>query len=350
MHSIKSLLRLLTTLPLIFIVSTANAQTTTITGADPTGVNDSSTAFNNATANINNLSTLIIPPGTYRMNAQWNVSGQITHNVKISGYGVELITTGPISAMKISVNGTPHQLTIEGITVNHRGNATATAGFELQASAHVHLVDCTVEAHGVNNTYAGIWLHNSNPNNADTGNFWTVIDRFAIRKRSGTDIGDIRDGIKLQGAANATTIQNSSFANVYSGVNIIAEPTATTDKTYISNGVLIQGNWFEGFSEAIKVTSVNNTLAARWISASGLRIVNNRAENSWANDTTFFRLAGTGGNEIDPPVLAFNYLLGVRNLFENDASRKIILLDAQNFAAQTTPSVPVQTATLFPGR
>lgn len=291
------------------------------------------------TQSLSGKSTIVIPPGQYQLTTPWAINGfNLTQNVKISAYGVELFTCAQISAVKISSDSTPHQLTIEGLTINHRNNNLAIAGFELTQSSHVHLVDCTVEANGVGPTYAGIWLHNKVANNNDTGNFWTVIDRFTIRKRSGADQGDIKFGINLQGATNATVIQNSSFSTVYSGINIMPE----IGYDYMGNGMLIQGNWFEGFAEAIKV----NSPPGRGIT--GLRILSNRAENTWQYETTFFRYAGvagtngSAGNEAEPPILAFNYLLGVRNLMENDAQKKVIVMDSQNMTSQT--------AVLLPGR
>src|SRR5262245_46464871 len=69
----------------------ANAQT--VVGADPTGGSDSSAAFNTATSNLQNVHVLTIPPGKYRLDSPWVIKnvGAMTHNVRISGYGVEFV-------------------------------------------------------------------------------------------------------------------------------------------------------------------------------------------------------------------------------------------------------------------
>lgn len=340
------------------IVVAPGARAQTVTGADPTGNSDSSAAFNSATANMENVYVLTIPPGKYRLDSPWvidNYINNLTHNVKIVGYGVEFVPrsdaptsqtvrNGDMSTIKIHFTTTPFQLTIEGITVNHLGNQYARSAFELLNSAHVNLIDTTVIAHSTGANYAAYWLHNDNPANPDTGTFWTTIDRCTIRKRSGNEGSAITTGIRLQGAANATNIRDCSITATINAIDIVAE----TGNSYLANGVVIDGNRIEGFgSYAIRV--VGSNAQGSWRSASGLRITNNRIENGNAANTAFLRLAGGSGNEADPPVVAFNYLIGIPSIIENDAGRKVILFDAAEMTKASPPPI-VRTDTLIPGR
>jgi len=298
----------------------------------PDCTQDSSASLSALTRDLSNVAEIKIPPGIYRVKNPWSIGPAVPtlHNVKISAYGVTIIpctngsNSGVFSAVSVEFNNTPHQLTIAGVTVRQEGNAMATAGFELVNSAHVRLIDTTVVAFGTNANYAAYWLRNRVPSVPDTGTFWTLIDRCAVRPESG-DQGVITTGIKLQGAANATTIQNCAISNVRTGVLVVAE----SGYSYLGNAVLIQGNAFEGFEQAIKVIAAQS--GGTWRTASGLRILGNRADNPNYNvESIFFRHGGAnddGQHEEVPPVVAFNYLVGVRYLMENDAHRPVVIMD-----------------------
>lgn len=237
----------------------------------------------------------VIPFGKYLLSAQTTLSRTSTTNVKIRGAGAELYTSGAISALKISGQATPHITVVEGVKVNHRGNADATAGFELQETNNVRLRNCTVEAHGVGASYAAFWLHNGTASDPNTGCFWTMLEDCTVRKRNGSDVGDIPIGIKLQGAANATTIRGG---NIGGTVTDCISITFEAGQTYIANGVLVDGVAFEGGTRAVRVVGA----AASTIT--GLRIKNCRVESM----TTFFSIEGTTTQPATPPNLSGNYL------------------------------------------
>lgn len=325
----------------------ASAQIVTATVSPSTATAD----LNAATANLDNVSVLVIPKGRYTLTSTWNIlevgsgipRGQaneqvLTHDVKIIGYGVELVTpnlpgtpaTGTFPAITIQFANSPYQLTLEGFTIDHTNNDDAYAGIEVVQSAHVHLNDITVEANGTRTGYAAFLLRSATAS-GETGTFWTVIDHCSVGKRSSLLNQSISAGIKLQGGANATTIRNCSFRNVDYGVQIIAPPNGS----YIANGVLIEGNWFEGFSEAIRVVSSPIGSTGTYNSASGLRVLNNRAETG----VTFFRYGGPGANPAEPPILSYNYLSNVQYLIENDAAQKVVIFDAPTLPSTTSVHV-----------
>ena len=96
-----------------------------------------------------NGGTLIVPPGVYAITAQLTLTPTTFNNIRILGYGVELTTSGAISALKVSdAYNLPGSIVIEGFHVNHEANGAATAGFELVHSNEVKFLNCTVEATG----------------------------------------------------------------------------------------------------------------------------------------------------------------------------------------------------------
>jgi hypothetical protein len=233
-------------------------------GAKGDGSTDDSAAIQAACTAAVVLGGVVFFPGgkTYLIGSQVTLALSSTQKTSVYGFGAELITTGAISALKITGGGVAGA-TIFGLKVNHRGNATATAGFELVGTRHVTLRDCEVEAHGVSASYAACWLHNTDPNDDNTGSYWTTIENFQVRKRSGSDVGDITYGILAQGASNATRISGGELANVVTGVCITTE----SGKTTVPGSISINGTWFETFTTGIKIDgAVGSDLA-------GLRVL-----------------------------------------------------------------------------
>lgn len=119
----------------------------------------------------------------------------------IYAYGSEITTSGAISGVKFVGKSTPHGVTVHGMKINHRGNASAVAGFEIAGTDHLHLIDPVVEAHGVSASYATFLLRNADgfEGNQDYGSFWTTLTNPVCRKRAGADPGSITRGVELRG-------------------------------------------------------------------------------------------------------------------------------------------------------
>jgi hypothetical protein len=238
-----------------------------------------------------------IPPGQYFFASSPTISGEFAGSSSFWCYGAEFYTAdtaGSLVGLSISFTFTPHQLSIYGLKINHRGNGNVDAGFDLSHCANIRLKDCTVEAHGTESGYAAFQLRNSTPSDPDTGCFWTTIETCTVRKRSGSDPGDIDVGIRVQGAANATKIIRCNIGGIVTtGVLVIPE----TGQTYIANGLLIDSCDFETGTDAIVV----NGAAASPIG--GLKVVNCRCEAF----TTFITLAGSTSQPVVTPYFAGNY-------------------------------------------
>jgi len=235
--------------------------------------------------------TLVIPPGEYNLGSPWVIDiGQNRKNYRLEASGVELFSSHEGAALTVVGGKTPHRMTIEGLKVNHRGNAGASCGILLERTCHVRLVDCVVEAHGNQALYSAVLLRQSDPADGNTGCFWTLIDGLSVRVRSSVDGSRIPNGITLSGACNATNIRNCQI-NADVGVRFITTGATTT----LANGVLVDGNHFEGVGTAVWTDGVVGGYGA-----TGLRVTNNRTESA----TNFLK---STGSTLDGSLPAFAY-------------------------------------------
>lgn len=264
--------------------------------------------------------------GNYRMRGTYSFSSQVTLtitspvNINIDAYGSTITTSGAISAFKVIGSYTPHTTTISGMFIDHRGNATATAGIEVSGTAHVSLKSCVVEANGVGASYSGYWIHE---NGSTNGALWTNLDRCTVRKRSGSDVGDITYGIMIQGQSNATSITNCSLSTGATGDCIHMK--TENGNAAISNGCLIHGNHFETFGIAI------NVVADATSYLTGMRITDNRAEDG----TTFLQLSGSSVGSVVPTYLSGNYLISSVTNYIVNASGALV----NSFDMSSTPAI-----------
>jgi hypothetical protein len=169
-------------------------------------------------------------------------------------------------------------------------------------------------------TYAAVLIENSTAADPDTGCFWTRIERFRCRQRSGADGAAPTVGVLLRGAANATVIRDSSFAAV---TGVLFENHS--GQTYVANGTVIDGCAFEGCTTGIKFTGATSS------TFSGHRITNNRCEAS----TTFLELTGSTTQPAVPMWLSGNYMISsITNYILNTNSIYI-----NNFDFSVTPDL-----------
>ena len=237
-------------------------------GAVGDGVTDDGPAFNLASAALTTAGkgTLIIPPGAYMLATQWTSPYAQTGNMRISAYGAEIFTTGAISGLYINSGGSPHGLTLDGLTVNARNNTTQMFGIDVKFSTNVVINDCCVEGHNTRAGYAGLRIGPTDITNDSTNSYWTIVRGFRTRSRAG-ELPLMENAIMLYGAANSTVIRDCNFASVYNGVKMISTGGTTT----IANGVLIDGNAFEGTATGIYIGAGSTV--------DGLRLTNNRGES-----------------------------------------------------------------------
>lgn len=293
------------------------AVTPEMDGAVGDGVTDDSTAWTTALARISGGGTLMCKPGAvYKFASQVTVTGPANDRIQIFGHGAEIQTSGAISGLKITGGDSTGGVTVHGLRINHRGNATATYGFDILQSWRARLYDCFVEAHGVSGTYAAYHVANATAADDSTGSFWTSLINCGCRKRSGADSGDITYGVLLEGAANATRIVGGDFNNVTTGVKIQNHTAQTT----VANGVAVLGASFETFGTGIQISG------AAASNLTGHSFSNNRFEDG----TTVFSITGVTTQPANPPIFGpgNQFTADAGTYLSNTNSLNVCILDA----------------------
>ena len=206
-------------------------------GADPTGVNDSTTAFSNAIAAAGAGGTVWIPPGTY------DIPGHIIVNdVTVEGAGMWYSTiTG--AAPGFYGNGEPSN-SLAGSTNVHLSNFAIFGNVQIRDdSAQVNgiggeMSDSTVSDIWIEHMKVGAWMDGPMTNLTFTG----------MRIRDTT-----ADGINLHGAVTGSTITDSNIRNtgddgiaLWSDAGVGADTGDTiSDNTVqqqqLANGIAVYG-------------------------------------------------------------------------------------------------------------
>lgn len=282
------------------------------------GSADKGAIFNSAAARLSSTygGILIIPPGSYACSTQPLVTAPSNGRIDIIAYGAEFTSSGAISGIKVTGGDSTGGVCVHGLKINHRGNATATYGFDIVQSWRPRLYDCFVEAHGVSATYAAFHIANLTASDDATGSFWTSLVNCGCRKRSGSDAGDITYGVLLEGASNATRIIGGDYNNVTTGVRI----QNFTGQTTVANGVVVFGAAFEDFGTGISISGAATS------NLTGHSFSNNRFETG----TTVFSITGVTTQPANP------LIFGPGNQFTADAgtylsnanSLNVCILDA----------------------
>lgn len=314
-------------------------------GAVGDGVTDDAAAVQDAIDYVQTLGgNLYFPKGVYLFGSQVTIDRTYApsggnfvgeRNLIISGYGAEIRTTGAISAFDVKGGWLPnHNCLIEGFTIYHRGNTQAVAGIRMIGAG---LVTCREVSVVVSSTlpagYAAFSMENSVPADPNTGCFWNLIDQCSIRPWSGAE-GSCTYGVKLMGAANATTLRNNNFSGSDTHVVLMPHP----GQVYSANAVNIDGNFFEGpnTATAIELNSLDPTYHV-----TGTRITNNRFEAL----NTAVRLTGSGTTVQLPTYMSGNYAdTAVTNYVVNTLNIPLVMLDFVLVGAPMGPAKMVNQA------
>lgn len=297
-------------------------------GAVGDGVTDDAANVQKAIDHVETLGgNLYFPAGRYLFGSQVTIDrtdapsgGNIVgeRNLIISGYGAEIRTTGAITAFDVKGGWLPnHNCLIEGFTIYHRGNTQAVGGIRMIGAG---LVTCREVSVVVSNSlpvgYAAFSMENAVPADPNTGCFWNLIDQCSVRPWTGVE-GNCTYGVKLMGAANATTLRNNTFSGSDTHVILMAHP----GQTYAPNSVNIDGNFFEGPTAATAISLVSSSAPYH---VSGTRITNNRFESL----NTAVSLTGTGTTVQLPTYMSANYAdTSVTNYVVNASNIPLIMLD-----------------------
>jgi len=222
-------------------------------GADPTGVNDSTTAFNNAIAAAGAGGTVWIPPGTY------DIPGHIiVNNVTVEGAGMWYSTiTG--AAPGFYGNGEPSN-SLAGSTNVHLSN--------FAIFGNVQIRDDSAQVNGIggemsNSTVSNIWIEHMKVGAWMDGPM-TNLTFTGMRIRDTT-----ADGINLHGAVTDSTITDSSIRNTGDdGIALWADASVGADSgDVISDNTLQQQQLANGIAV---YGGNNNTVTGNLVEDTGI--------------------------------------------------------------------------------
>jgi hypothetical protein len=222
-------------------------------GADPTGVSDSTTAFNNAIAAAGAGGTVWIPPGTY------DIPGHIiVNNVTVAGAGMWYSTiTG--TAPGFYGNGEPSN-SLAGSTNVHLSN--------FAIFGNVQIRDDSAQVNGIggemsNSTVSNIWIEHMKVGAWMDGPM-TNLTFSGMRIRDTT-----ADGINLHGAVTDSTITDSSIRNTGDdGIALWADASVGADSgDVISDNTLQQQQLANGIAV---YGGNNNTVTGNLVEDTGI--------------------------------------------------------------------------------
>jgi parallel beta-helix repeat protein len=222
-------------------------------GADPTGVNDSTTAFNDAIAAAGAGGTVWIPTGTY------NIPGHIIVNdVTVEGAGMWYSTiTG--TAPGFYGNGTPTN-SLPASTDVHLANFAISGNVQERVDADQvngiggAMSDSTISDIWIEHMKVGIWMDGP----------MTDLDISGVRIRDTT-----ADGINLHGGVTDSTITDSEIRNTGDdGIALWADATLGADSgDTISDNTLQQQQLANGIAV---YGGNNNTVTGNLVEDTGI--------------------------------------------------------------------------------
>jgi hypothetical protein len=222
-------------------------------GADPTGVNDSTTAFNNAIAAAGAGGTVWIPPGTY------DIPGHIiVNNVTVAGAGMWYST----------VTGTAPGFYGNGEPSNSQAGSTNVHLSNFAIFGNVQIRDDSAQVNGIggemsNSTVTNIWIEHMKVGAWMDGPM-SNLTFSGMRIRDTT-----ADGINLHGAVTNSTITNSSIRNTGDdGIALWADASVGADSgDVISNNTLQQQQLANGIAV---YGGNNNTVTGNLVEDTGI--------------------------------------------------------------------------------
>jgi hypothetical protein len=319
-------------------------------GAVGDGVADDAAAVQAAIDSVETLGgNLFFPPGRYLFGSQVTINRTFAssgssfvgeRNLIISGYGAEIRTTGAITAFDVRGGWLPnHNCLIEGFTIYHRGNTQSVGGIRMIGAGRVTCREVSVVvSSSLPAGYAAFSMENLDPANPDTGCFWNLIEQCSVRPWAGAE-GFCDYGVKLMGAANATTLRDNALSGSNTHVILMTHP----GQAYVANAVNIDGNFFEGPTTATAINLVGANVAGAY-NVSGCRITNNRFEAL----NTAVALTGTGSTVQLPTYMSGNYAdTAVTNYVVNTLDIPIVMLDFVLVGSPMGPAKMVNQAGLL---
>jgi hypothetical protein len=237
------------------IAQPANTVSVAGYGADPTGANDSTSAFNNAITAANSAGEPVwIPSGTYLVGSHLNIT---KGTIEGAGDWYTQLKTNELIDNTSAVAG-PINLSnfaILGSTVGRHDDSTANAIDGSLGSGW------TVNGLWIQDTNVGFWLQ--------YGNSGCTVENTVIES---TDA----DGLNFNGNASSCTVKNNFLRNTGDdGLAIWSYPTADSNITF-SNNTIVQPTLANGIADygGSNNTISNNVVADTEPLGSGIAISN----------------------------------------------------------------------------
>lgn len=245
---------------------------------------------------------MVIPPGNYFVDAQINgFDPWGWRNTRIVGYGATIrpgSSLGINAPIRIGRGSNNYGVTIEGLNVDlTKSSQTCQYAIELSGSANTTLRKVAVGGGGTVGN-GGIYIHQSDQNDPDTGAFWVTIDDCWIRQNAANNM---TYSIFSEGSNNNLIIHNTKMSpGQDSGVCVlIADNTGATP--YVANSVQMLRCALEGATYGLWFDIDDRPF--------GLRSIGNRFEHlTYAHR---FRQIGTPVANTAVPIIGENIYIGV---------------------------------------
>jgi hypothetical protein len=233
----------------------ANSVSVTSYGADPTGVNDSTTAFNEAISAASSAGESVwIPPGTYLISSPLTVTSA---TIEGAGYWYSVIESNEMIDNTSADSGTINlsNFAIMGDTVGRNDSSTENA---IDGSLGT---GWTVNSLWIQDTNVGFWLQ--------YGNTDCTVENSIVMS---TDA----DGLNFNGNATDCTVTNNFIRDTGDdGLAIWSYPAQDSGITF-SNNTVVEPTLANGIADygGANNTIENNTIADTNALGSGLTISN----------------------------------------------------------------------------
>jgi hypothetical protein len=233
----------------------ANSISVTSQGADPTGVNDSATAFRNAISAANSAGEPVwIPPGTYLVGSALQVNSA---TIEGAGYWYSQIKANEFIDNTSAVSGPVNlsNFAILGSTVGRHDDSTANA---INGSL------------GTGSTVNGLWIQDTNVG------FWLQYGNTNITVENCIVLSTDADGLNFNGNATGDTVKNNFLRDDGDdGLAIWSYPAADSSITF-ANNTIVQSTLANGIADygGSNNTITNNVIADTNALGSGLTISN----------------------------------------------------------------------------
>jgi len=237
-----------------------------------------------------NGADLLIPKGIYLINSTPYLSSTLDRSISVRGYGATFILAGAVSGFKVSHSFAPNRVTVFGLKVFQYQNQSGEAGFDASDALHTVFRDCVVQADGSSAAFLPYKIKGT----SSGGSYWSGLDTCTFRILASTSPSI---AVQIQGYSNATFVKRCSLFGVSGSTTLIRLVANGGGDTYTPNAVVIEGNWFENFGDAVQIDGTGGA---------SLPIGTIVQRNRFENGTNAISLVGTVQPTV-PPRIADNY-------------------------------------------